>query len=131
MITEYITIQGLNAISLALTPTGRWNAARRPFSTASTAEGWLTAFAVVALIISVILVFWVISKRKDSERRLEQKIAKLTVLNEKLQQEIARLKQEQIDLLKKIIDAEPPRKKSTALNAQEIEALSELGKRLQ
>jgi hypothetical protein len=79
---------------------------------------------------SVVLVFWTISKRKHSERCLEQKIAKFTATNKKLLQEIARLKQEQIELLENIIDAEAPGKESSALNAQEIRTLSELGKRL-
>lgn len=130
MITETITIQGLQVIFLALTPAERWGAARRPFATSSGAEGWLTLFAVVALIISVILLVWVLTKHRRTERTLKQKIAELTATNEKLRRAIGQLKGEQVELLEGIIDAKPPKKKTPALNPQEVKALSELGKRL-
>ena len=114
MITESITIQGLHAISLALTPIERWGVARGPFNTASAAEVrlmvTLTVFAVVVLIISVILLFWARAKYRH--------IAKLTVTNEKLRQEIAELNRGQVEVLEDIIDAEPPRKEIPALNYQ-------------
>ncbi len=75
MITKSMTIQGLHVISLALTPIERWEAARRHFKTAYTSETWLTVFAVVALIISVMLLFWVIARRRHSEHRLKKKIS--------------------------------------------------------
>jgi hypothetical protein len=93
MITEDMTIRGLNVILLALTQTGRWEAAGRPLSISYTAEGWLTVFAVVALIISVLLVFWAVTKRTDTERRLEQKLAKAVAANEQLERQIAELNQ--------------------------------------
>jgi len=127
MITEGITIQGLRVISLALIPTEWWEAARQMFNTVSTTEACLTIFAMAALIISVILVFWASTERKRFEDRLEQKIAKLT----KLRQEIAELNREQIGVLEEITGAGPPRKEMPASNPQEIEALSELGKRAQ
>jgi len=124
MITESITIQGLHVISLALTPIGRWEAARRPFSTGSAAEWVLTVFAVVALIISVILLFWVFAKYRRSEHRLNLKISELTVTNikqrqendeltatnEKLRQENAELYRKQVEVLENIIGAETPSK---------------------
>jgi len=95
-----------------------------------TAEAQFTVFAVVALIISLILVFWVIAKHKRSEDRLKQNIARLTAANEKLRQEIAELNREQIEVLQDIIDAEPPAKEIPGFNPQETKALSELAKRL-
>jgi len=71
MITESLTIQVLHIISLALTPIEQWEAAKRYFYTASSAEVWLTVFAVVALIILVILLFWLSAKRRNSEHRLK------------------------------------------------------------
>ncbi len=75
MITKSMTIQGLHVISLALTPIERWEAARRHFITAYTSETWLTVFAVVALIISIMLLFWVNARRRHSEHRLKKKIS--------------------------------------------------------
>ena len=123
MITESITIQGLHVISLALTPIERWEAARGPFDTASTAEAWLTGFAVVALIISVVLLFWVFAKYKRSENYLNLKITELTIANvklrqenteltttnEKLRQENAELYRKQVELLENVIDTETSR----------------------
>jgi len=123
MITESITIQGLHVISLALTPIERWGAAKGQFDTASAAEAWLTRFAVVALITSVVLLFWVFAKYRRSEHRLNLKITELTIANvklqrenteltatdEKLRQENAELYRKQVDLLENVIDAETPR----------------------
>ena len=75
MITKSMNIQGLHVISLALTPIERWEAARRHFKTAYTSEAWLTLFAVVALITSVMLLFWLIARRRHSEHRLKKKIS--------------------------------------------------------
>ncbi len=94
MITESMTTQVLHVIFLALTPTERWRAARHPFNASSAGEGWLTVFAIVALITSVILVFWLIAKHRRSEDRLKREIAGLTAANEKLRQEIAELSQQ-------------------------------------
>ncbi len=84
MITESITTQVLHVIFLALTSTERWRAARHPFGASSAAEGWLTVFAIVALITSVILVFWLIAKHRRSEDRLKRKIFEITAAAEKL-----------------------------------------------
>ena len=132
MITESMTIQGLHVIFLALTPDGeRWKAAKDSFAetfgsrdTASSAEGWLTVLAAVALIISVILLFWVFTKYRRSEHCLNLKITeltitnvkqrqendKLTATNETLRQENAELYRKQVEVMKNIIDAETPRK---------------------
>jgi cell division protein FtsB len=111
MIKESMTIQGLHVISLALTPIERWEVAGRPFNAASAAEVrlmvTLTVFAVVVLIISVILLFWTRAKYRH--------IAKLTVTNEKLRQEIAKLNRGQVEVLENITDAEPPREEIPAL----------------
>jgi len=71
MMTESLTIQVLHIISSALTPIEQWEAAKRYFYTASSAEARLTVFAVVALIILVILLFWLSAKRRNSEHRLK------------------------------------------------------------
>ena len=123
MITETITIQGLHVISLALTPIERWEAAKSPFDRISAAEAWLTVFAVLALIISVILLFRVFAKYRRSENCLNQKITELTITNvklrqenseltttnEKLRQENAELYRKQVEVLENIIDVETPR----------------------
>lgn len=71
MMTESLTIQVLHIISSALTPIEQWEAAKRYFYTASSAEARLTVFAVVALIILVILLFWLSAKRRNSDHRLK------------------------------------------------------------
>lgn len=123
MITESITIQGLHVISLALTPIERWEAARGLFDTDSSGMTLLTGFAVVALIISVILLFWVFAKHRRSEHRLNLKITELTITNvklrqenteltttdEKLRQENTELYRKQVEVLENIIDAENPK----------------------
>ena len=81
MIIESSIIKGLQIISSALTPIQRWQAA-------SAAEVrlmvTLTAFALLTLIISVILLFWT--------RAQYRHIDELTDTNQKLQQEISKLK---------------------------------------
>ena len=92
MITESITIQGLHAISLVLTQSEAWEAARSQFDTNSSSLALFTGFAVLALTISVILLFWVFAKHRNSEHRLSLKNAELTVTNTKQKQETAELK---------------------------------------
>ena len=94
MIIESTTIQLLQVIFLALKPTERWRAAKHPFNASSAAEGWLTIFAMVALIIAVILMIWLTAKRRRSEDIIKRKIAELTSVNIKLQQEIDKLAQQ-------------------------------------
>lgn len=87
MIAGSMAVEGLYIISLALSATEKWKAAGSPFKTDSKTEGLLTALAVVALIISEILLFWVFSKYKRSEQQLNQKLTDSTVTNVKLRQE--------------------------------------------
>jgi C4-dicarboxylate-specific signal transduction histidine kinase len=87
MIVESMTVEGLYVISLALSATEKWKAAGSSLSTGSKTEGWLTVLAVVALIISEILLFWVFTKYRRSEQQLNQKITDLTVVNVKMRQE--------------------------------------------
>ncbi len=87
MIIESMAVEGLYIISSALSTTDKWKAAGHPFNSGSKAEGWLTALAVVALIISEILLFWVFNKYKRSEQKLNQKLTDLTVTNVKQRQE--------------------------------------------
>ena len=124
MITESMTIQGLHVIFLALTPDERWKAARGSFDTTSAAEPWLAALAVIALIISLILLFWVFAKYRRSEYclnlknteltitnvKLRQENDELTATNEKLRQENAELYRKQVEVRENIIDVETPRK---------------------
>ncbi len=126
-----MTIQVPYVISLVLTPIERWEAAIHPLSTASANVAWLTAFAWIVLIISVILLFRVIARHRRSEHLLKQEIAKLTAINIELRQEVDKLNQEQVEVLEDIIDAEPLGKEIPRFNPQEMKALSELAKRLQ
>lgn len=87
MIVESMAVEGLYVISLALSATEKWEAAGSSFNTGSKTEGWITGLAVVALIISGTLLFWVFSKYRRSEQQLNQKITDLTVANVKLRQE--------------------------------------------
>jgi predicted PurR-regulated permease PerM len=128
---ESMTMQWLHIIYLTLTPIKRWEAAKRPFmSTTSPAETWLTVFGIVVLIVSVILLFVVRAKHKQ--------IARLTATKQKLlqqitglQQQIAELNRDIIQVIENIIDAKPPAKQTPGFNPQEIKALSELAKHLQ
>jgi len=98
MIAESMTTQVLHVISLALTPSGQWCAAIHPFGAFSAAGGWLTVFAMVALITSVILMFWRSADHRRSEDHLKRKIFEITAADEKLldnyRQSKARLKRE-------------------------------------
>jgi heme/copper-type cytochrome/quinol oxidase subunit 2 len=87
MLLESMTVEGLYIISLALSANEKWRAAGRPFNGSSNLEGWLTGLAVIALIISEILLFWVFNKYKRSEQQLNKKITDMSVTNVKLKQE--------------------------------------------
>ena len=126
-----MSIQVPHVISLVLTPIEWWKAAVHPLSTASANGAWLTAFAGIVLIISVILLFRLIARHRRSEHHLKQEIAKLTDISIELRQEIDKLHQEQVEILEDIIDADPPGKEIQGFNPQEMKALSELAKRLQ
>ncbi len=85
-------IESLYTISLVLTPTERWKLASDPFKTIYSVDG----LSIVILILSVILICWIRARHSRSEHRLKQKIAELTATNEKLQQEITKLKPKSI-----------------------------------
>lgn len=85
------TLQVLCVITLSLTPLERWRSARS-FYVASSYEGLLTAIAVIALILAVILLFWVFAKYRRTEHYLNLKITELSVNNVKLRQENKELK---------------------------------------
>ena len=87
MIIESMAFEGLYTISLALSASEKWKAAGTPFGIGSKSELLLTAFAVAALIISEILLFWVFSKYRRSVQQLNQKLTDLTVTNVKQRQE--------------------------------------------
>lgn len=93
MITEIMATRLLQIIFLALTPTERWAAARHPFNGSSAVEGWLTGFAMAALIISLILVFFLSAKHRRSLDNFRCKIDGLTAEINELRQEIAELSQ--------------------------------------
>ena len=121
MITESMTIQGLHIISLLLTPTEKWRAARS-FDNSSSTAGFLTVFMVIALIIAVILLFWLSVKYRRSEHffnlqltelkinnvKLQQENDELTATNEKLLQENTELYQKLVEDQENIVNAETP-----------------------
>jgi len=119
MIIESMTIQGLHVISLALTRFEQWKAARGPLNTDSSGTALLTVFAVVALIISVVLLFWVFSKYRRSENYLNQKIAELTIADIKQRQEIAELTATNIKQRQEIAE-------SRATNIKQRQEITEL-----
>ena len=84
---ESIAFEGLYTISLALSANEKWKAAATPFGSGSTTELLLTGFAVAALLVSEILLFWVFSKYRRSVQELNQKLTESTVTNVKQRQE--------------------------------------------
>jgi uncharacterized protein YlxW (UPF0749 family) len=113
-----MSIQGLQVTSLALTATERWAKSSGPFDSYAAYEGNLAVFAVLALILSVILLLWVSAKRTLSEQHLNKKNTDLTVANfelwqennqlqttnKELQQEVAELSRKQVEIRESIID---------------------------
>lgn len=94
MITESMTIQLLQIIPSALTITGRWDNSGQQFDAFSAVEGWLTGFAMAALIISLILVFFQSANHKRSLDNFKRQIDGLTAHIEELRQQIAELDQQ-------------------------------------
>lgn len=94
-----MSIQGLALICLGLTPGERWNAVGHSVEPGPTAETLLTAFAGVALIIAVVLLFYVIAKHKQAEGLLQENIAQLVVDNDKLRQKIDESARAQVETL--------------------------------
>lgn len=93
MVIGSITTQLIQVFFLALASTERWAAAKQPFRDLSAVESWLTGYAMAALIISVILVFFLSAKHRRSLECFRLKIASLTADIDKLQHEIAELSQ--------------------------------------
>ena len=132
MMTESITLQELYVVLLTVGARERWSAAGSSLDGASFAGGWLIAFAIVALILSVILVVRTFVKYSRTENLLRQKISELTVTNKHIQREIAETKKELLEILQNIINnTEPQEKDILEIDAQQIKALSELSMRLQ
>jgi uncharacterized membrane protein (DUF106 family) len=94
MLMESTTIQILHVVLLTLTPRERWSAAGQEFNAYSAVEGWLTGFAMAALIISLILVFYLSANHKRSLDDFRQKIAGLKGHIDELQQRISELDQQ-------------------------------------
>ncbi|MHC4532866.1 MAG: hypothetical protein ACYS6K_02845 [Planctomycetota bacterium] len=124
MITESMFVEGLYTITLALSASDKWKAARTPFGIGSKTEILLTGLAVAALIISEVLLFWVFSKYRRSEQQLNQKITDLTVTNVKQRQEnkksIADNKQLQQELAKLNTTIEELRQENAKLKSVEV-----------
>ena len=102
---ESITTQLLQVIFLALAPTERLAAAKQSWDL-SAVEAWLTGYAMAALIISVILMFFLSAKHRSSLESFRLKIASLTADIDKLQQEIAELSQYAPDEVSKQISSQ-------------------------
>ncbi len=122
MILESMTVEGLYIISVALSATGKWQAAGRQFNRGSKVEGWLTGLAVVALIISEILLFWVFNKYKRSEQQLNKKITDMSVANIKLKQEKEKSKVANEKLRQKLADLKAVNEKLRKERAQLIQS---------
>lgn len=89
MIIESMTIKLLHIIPSALTITERWSNSEQQFDAYSAVEGWLTGFAMAALIISLILVFFQSANHKRSLENFKCQIDGLTARIEELRQQIA------------------------------------------
>lgn len=71
-----------------------------------------------------------ITARENSEFHLRQKLAELTTANRKLQDRVAELKRQELEMLQDVVDAEQPRQRVPALDPEELKALSNLAKHL-
>jgi len=103
---ESMTIQVLQVVLLAFTQTERWGAAGQDFDAYSAVEGWLTGFAMAALIISLILVFYLSANHRRSLDGFRRQIDGLTAHIEELQQRIAELDQRAPDRTSEQISVE-------------------------
>ena len=116
-------LQELYVMSLSLTPTEKWRAARS-FDNSSSTAGFLTVFMAISLIIAVILLFWLSVKYRRSEHffnlqltelkinnvKLQQDNDELTATNEKLQQENTELYQKLVEAQENTVKTETPAK---------------------
>ena len=94
MLMESTAIQILHVVLLALTPRERWSAAGQELGAYSAVEGWLTGFAMAALIISLILVFYLSANHRRALDNFRRQIDGLTAHIDELQQRIAELDQQ-------------------------------------
>lgn len=108
---ESMTVQVLQVVLSGITHAGRLAAAEKPFDAYSAVEGWLTGFAMAALIISLILVFFLSAKHRRSLDDFRSQIDGLTAHIDELQQRIAEL------------DRQTPAKVSEQVSLQESEEL--------
>ena len=104
MITETIIVEGLYTIFLALSSAERWQAARSSFKSGFRAEGVLACFAVLALIVSELLLFYVFNKNKRSEEQLNKKVNDLTISSVKMRQENEKINKENETLKKEVAE---------------------------
>ena len=109
----------------------RWSAARSSFDGTSSGEEWMVVIAVIALVISVILLIWTFVKHSRTENLLRRKVSELNITNKRLQREIAEFNKELFEVLQSIIGTESPDKEVVEIGAQQIQALSALSRRLQ
>jgi len=94
MITESMTIQLLHVFPSALTITEQWGKSGQHFDAFSAVEGWLTGFAMAALIISLILVIFQSANYKRSLDNFRRQIDGLTTHIEELRQQIVEMDQQ-------------------------------------
>ncbi|UCE48717.1 MAG: hypothetical protein JSW47_00945 [Phycisphaerales bacterium] len=81
-------IQVLQVISLAITAKQRWpGPSSSSISSGSSNEWLLSAFAMAALGLAIVLLFWVAIKRKRTEDNLRNNITDLTITTVKLRQQ--------------------------------------------
>ena len=130
MMAESMTLQGLFVVLLTIGAKESWSAARGALSEDSSTGTWLIAFAIVALVISVILVIWSFAKHSRSENLLRQKVSELTITGKQLRREIDDTRTALLQILQSIINTEPPDKDVLEVEAQQILTLSELSQRL-
>jgi hypothetical protein len=84
MIAESLTTYALHLTFLALTPSERWNAAKSPLESSFNLEQWFIPLLVVAQIVSLVVVFGLMAKRRHLERKYEQQVSRLSATNERL-----------------------------------------------
>ena len=88
MLIESMTTQVLQVMLPAVTQAGRPGTAGQEFDAYSAVEGWLTGFAMAALIISLILVFFLSARHRRSLDSFRHQIDGLTAHIKELQRQI-------------------------------------------
>jgi hypothetical protein len=125
MIIERMTTQVLHVILSALTPTQRWGAARHSLGASSAVEGWLTVFAIAALVTAIILVIWLISEHRRSIERLQREITGLglTAAIDELRLIIANLGQETPTEVSVVTEPMPTEESEQVQESEELVAI--------